>query len=73
MLRKLHSYIQFGHVACWPGFVREYLHTEVLGWELPTSPKLALLHVANEIRGNKYKRNLLFLGLTIAKRDIARL
>lgn len=46
--------------------------SEVLGWELPCTPQLALLHVMVEVGGNIYKRHLLLLGLTLAKRDIAR-
>lgn len=45
---------------------------EVLGWELPCDPKLVLLHVLEGVGGNIYKRHLLLLGLTLAKRDIAR-
>lgn len=45
--------------------------SEVLGWELTRSPKLALLHVMEGIGGHIYKRHLLLLGLTLAKRDIA--
>lgn len=46
--------------------------SEVLGWELPYTPQLALLHVMVEVGGNIYKRHLLQLGLALAKRDIAR-
>lgn len=45
---------------------------DVLGWEIPCDPKLALLHVMEGIGGNIYKRHFLLLGLTLAKRDIAR-
>lgn len=45
--------------------------SEVLGWELPTSPRFALLHVMEGVGGNIYKRHLLWLGLVLAKRDIA--
>lgn len=44
----------------------------VLGWDLPCSPRLILLHIMEGIGGNVYKRHLMLLGFTLAKRDIAR-
>lgn len=46
--------------------------SEVLGWDLPCSPRLVLLHILEGIGGNVYKRHLMLLGFTLAKRDIAR-
>lgn len=55
-------------------FWREVLSClgEVLTWDVPFVPKLLLLHSTEGIGGNCYKRHLLFLGLTLARRDIAR-
>lgn len=46
--------------------------SEVLGWDLPHSPRLVLLHIMEGIGGNIYKSHLMLLGFTLAKRDIAR-
>lgn len=46
--------------------------SEVLSWDLARSPKLALLHIMEGVGGNVHKRHLLLLGLTLAKRGIAR-
>lgn len=44
---------------------------EVLGWILPSDPRLFLLHSTDGIGGNRYKQHLLFPALTLPKRDIA--
>lgn len=44
---------------------------QVLAWHIPADPRLLLLHATEDIGGNRYKRHLLFLGITLAKRDIA--
>lgn len=46
---------------------------EVLAWDLPLDPRLVLLHSTDDIGDNRHKQHLLFLALTIAKRDIAQL
>ena len=44
----------------------------VLEIQVPRDPRCVLLHCSDKLDGNRYRRALLWLGLVVAKRDIAR-
>ena len=46
---------------------------EVLDIKIPRTPYCVILHISNDLDGNRYKRTLLWLGLVLAKRDIAQM